>query len=65
LCDRATACPMVKVKDEWLEASECESGDKCSYCHSRMELQFHPDVSLLICQLSFVLEQYWYWVIGY
>ena len=48
LCDRATACPMVKVKDEWGEASDCDKGDRCTYCHSRMELQFHPDVSLLI-----------------
>jgi len=45
VCDRATACPMVKVSGEWGEASECDKGDKCSYCHTRMELQFHPDVS--------------------
>jgi len=35
---------MVKVKDDWGEASDCDNGDKCAYCHSRMELQFHPDV---------------------
>jgi len=40
---------MVKVKDEWGDASECDNGDKCTYCHSRMELQFHPDVSPLVC----------------
>jgi len=52
LCDSATACPMVKVKDEWGEASDCDKGDKCTYCHSRMELQFHPDVSPFISCLA-------------
>ena len=47
-CDRATACPMVKVSGEWGDASECDKGDRCSYCHTRMELQFHPDVSLRV-----------------
>jgi len=55
LHDSATACPMVKIKDEWGEASECEKGEKCTYCHSRMELQFHPDVSRL--HLLFLLLQ--------
>jgi len=43
---------MVKVKDEWCETSECDKGDKCTYCHTRMELQFHPDVSFPFCCLS-------------
>jgi len=46
VCCSSTACPMVKVKDDWGESSDCDKGDKCTYCHSRMELQFHPDVSL-------------------
>ena len=49
---------MVKVKDDWGEASDCDNGDRCAYCHSRMELQFHPDVSpllsvLFLCSLYF------------
>ena len=44
---RSIACPMVKNKDEWGDPEDCDRGDNCPYCHTRMELQYHPDVRLI------------------
>ena len=44
---RNTPCPSVKLADEWCEPAVCQEGDKCGYCHTRVEQQFHPDVSWL------------------
>ncbi|XP_060028635.1 putative E3 ubiquitin-protein ligase UNKL isoform X3 [Erinaceus europaeus] len=41
---RSTPCPSVKQDDEWGEPSRCESGDRCLFCHSRTEQQFHPEI---------------------
>ncbi|KAK9508815.1 hypothetical protein O3M35_006280 [Rhynocoris fuscipes] len=41
---RSTPCPNVKHGDEWGEPSNCENGDNCSYCHTRTEQQFHPEI---------------------
>lgn len=41
---RSTPCPHVKINDEWGDPVHCDSGDSCSYCHSRTEQQFHPEV---------------------
>ena len=41
---RSTPCPNVKHGDEWGEPANCESGDHCSYCHTRTEQQFHPEI---------------------
>ncbi|XP_062036560.1 LOW QUALITY PROTEIN: putative E3 ubiquitin-protein ligase UNKL [Lepus europaeus] len=41
---RSTPCPSVKLGDEWGEASRCDGGDACQYCHSRTEQQFHPEI---------------------
>ncbi|KAL1116016.1 hypothetical protein AAG570_005511 [Ranatra chinensis] len=41
---RSTPCPNVKHGDEWGEPSNCENGDICSYCHTRTEQQFHPEI---------------------
>jgi hypothetical protein len=41
---RSTPCPHVKHGDEWGEPSECDKGDNCSYCHTRTEQQFHPEI---------------------
>ena len=42
---RSTPCPNVKVNDEWGDPVHCENSDTCTYCHSRTEQQFHPEVS--------------------
>jgi hypothetical protein len=42
--ERSTPCPHVKHGDEWGEPSECDKGDNCSYCHTRTEQQFHPEI---------------------
>lgn len=47
---RSTPCPNVKQGDEWGDPSKCDSGDNCSYCHTRTEQQFHLEV----CCNSFV-----------
>ncbi|KAF6198806.1 hypothetical protein GE061_006829 [Apolygus lucorum] len=41
---RSTPCPSVKHGDEWGEPTNCENGDNCSYCHTRTEQQFHPEI---------------------
>ncbi|BET01838.1 Zinc finger C-x8-C-x5-C-x3-H type (and similar) [Nesidiocoris tenuis] len=41
---RSTPCPNVKHGDEWGEPTNCENGDNCSYCHTRTEQQFHPEI---------------------
>ncbi|KAG1657407.1 RING finger protein unkempt [Nymphon striatum] len=41
---RSTPCPNVKFGDEWGEPSNCENGEKCQYCHTRTEQQFHPEI---------------------
>ncbi|XP_059146044.1 RING finger protein unkempt homolog isoform X3 [Physella acuta] len=41
---RSTPCPNVKHGDEWGDPTQCESGDNCSYCHTRTEQQFHPEI---------------------
>ena len=43
LC-RSTPCPSVKHGDEWGDPSQCDNGDDCTYCHTRTEQQFHPEV---------------------
>jgi len=41
---RSTPCPNVKQGDEWGDPANCEAGDNCSYCHTRTEQQFHPEI---------------------
>ncbi|XP_025833332.1 RING finger protein unkempt isoform X2 [Agrilus planipennis] len=41
---RSTPCPNVKHGEEWGEPANCDSGDLCSYCHTRTEQQFHPEI---------------------
>ncbi|RUS82073.1 hypothetical protein EGW08_010150 [Elysia chlorotica] len=41
---RSTPCPNVKHSDEWGDPAQCENGDNCSYCHTRTEQQFHPEI---------------------
>ncbi|RWS30453.1 E3 ubiquitin-protein ligase UNKL-like protein [Leptotrombidium deliense] len=41
---RSTPCPNVKQGDEWGDPNNCDSGDTCSYCHTRTEQQFHPEI---------------------
>ncbi|XP_076626225.1 RING finger protein unk isoform X8 [Colletes latitarsis] len=41
---RSTPCPNVKHGEEWGEPGNCEQGDACSYCHTRTEQQFHPEI---------------------
>ncbi|XP_062508527.1 putative E3 ubiquitin-protein ligase UNKL isoform X2 [Corticium candelabrum] len=41
---RSTPCPHVKHADEWGEPNDCDKGDGCSYCHTRTEQQFHPEI---------------------
>ena len=41
---RSTPCPNVKNGDEWGDPSKCESEDNCSFCHTRTEQQFHPEI---------------------
>lgn len=41
---RSTPCPNVKQGDEWGDPGNCESGEGCSYCHTRTEQQFHPEI---------------------
>ncbi|GIX96206.1 RING finger protein unkempt [Caerostris extrusa] len=41
---RSTPCPNVKQADEWGRSANCENGDGCSYCHTRTEQQFHPEI---------------------
>ncbi|XP_077299258.1 RING finger protein unk isoform X2 [Arctopsyche grandis] len=41
---RSTPCPNVKHGEEWGEPGNCDSGDNCSYCHTRTEQQFHPEI---------------------
>ena len=33
---------------EWSEPSVCKEGDQCGFCHTRVEQQFHPDVSAVV-----------------
>ncbi|XP_022916199.1 RING finger protein unkempt isoform X2 [Onthophagus taurus] len=41
---RSTPCPNVKHGEEWGEPANCDAGDLCSYCHTRTEQQFHPEI---------------------
>lgn len=41
---RSTPCPNVKHGEEWGEPGNCDAGDMCSYCHTRTEQQFHPEI---------------------
>ncbi|KAL7056658.1 hypothetical protein AAHC03_021206 [Spirometra sp. Aus1] len=41
---RSTPCPAVRPGEEWLDSSQCEIGDACTYCHTRTEQQFHPEI---------------------
>ncbi|XP_037570938.1 putative E3 ubiquitin-protein ligase UNKL isoform X1 [Dermacentor silvarum] len=41
---RSTPCPNVKQGDEWGDPANCDNGDSCSYCHTRTEQQFHPEI---------------------
>ncbi|XP_017494249.1 PREDICTED: RING finger protein unkempt-like, partial [Rhagoletis zephyria] len=41
---RSTPCPSVKQGDEWGDPSNCENEEKCQYCHTRTEQQFHPEI---------------------
>ncbi|XP_032672983.1 RING finger protein unkempt isoform X9 [Odontomachus brunneus] len=41
---RSTPCPNVKHGEEWGEPGNCEQGDGCTYCHTRTEQQFHPEI---------------------
>ncbi|XP_029651049.1 RING finger protein unkempt isoform X3 [Octopus sinensis] len=41
---RSTPCPNVKHGDDWGDPAQCENGDNCSYCHTRTEQQFHPEI---------------------
>ncbi|XP_064478966.1 RING finger protein unkempt-like isoform X2 [Ornithodoros turicata] len=41
---RSTPCPNVKQGDEWGDPVNCDNGDGCSYCHTRTEQQFHPEI---------------------
>ncbi|XP_043485033.1 RING finger protein unkempt homolog isoform X4 [Leptopilina heterotoma] len=41
---RSTPCPNVKHGEEWGEPGNCEQGDTCTYCHTRTEQQFHPEI---------------------
>ncbi|XP_049817864.1 putative E3 ubiquitin-protein ligase UNKL isoform X3 [Aethina tumida] len=41
---RSTPCPNVKHGEEWGEPGNCDGGDMCSYCHTRTEQQFHPEI---------------------
>ncbi|KAK2716494.1 hypothetical protein QYM36_006847, partial [Artemia franciscana] len=41
---RSTPCPNVKHGDDWGDPTLCDSGDNCSYCHTRTEQQFHPEI---------------------
>lgn len=34
----------MKHGEEWGEPGNCDSGDLCSYCHTRTEQQFHPEI---------------------
>ncbi|XP_018574756.1 RING finger protein unkempt isoform X5 [Anoplophora glabripennis] len=40
----STPCPNVKHGEEWGEPGNCDAGDLCSYCHTRTEQQFHPEI---------------------
>lgn len=40
----SASCPFVKLNSEWLSPSLCENGDKCVFCHTRTEQQFHPEI---------------------
>ena len=67
---RAVACAMVKDKDEWLEPSSCDAGDSCCYSHTRMELQYHPDVGSKLLWCNWVAQLVstafmWLWTIGF
>ncbi|XP_060522214.1 RING finger protein unkempt homolog isoform X4 [Cylas formicarius] len=42
--DESTPCPNVKHGEEWGEPGNCDAGDLCSYCHTRTEQQFHPEI---------------------
>ncbi|XP_029175023.1 RING finger protein unkempt homolog isoform X7 [Nylanderia fulva] len=42
--DESTPCPNVKHGEEWGEPGNCEQGDACTYCHTRTEQQFHPEI---------------------
>lgn len=41
---RSTPCPVVRPADEWLDSALCDAGDACTFCHTRTEQQFHPEV---------------------
>ncbi|EUB56227.1 RING finger protein unkempt [Echinococcus granulosus] len=43
---RSTPCPAVRPADEWLDSALCDAGDACTFCHTRTEQQFHPELSL-------------------
>ena len=44
ILDSSTPCPNVKHGEEWGEPGNCEQGDACTYCHTRTEQQFHPEI---------------------
>ncbi|KAH9278482.1 RING finger protein unkempt [Echinococcus granulosus] len=41
---RSTPCPAVRPADEWLDSALCDAGDACTFCHTRTEQQFHPEI---------------------
>lgn len=41
---RSTPCPAVRPNDDWQDSGLCDSRDSCSYCHTRTEQQFHPEI---------------------
>lgn len=41
---KSTACPTVKIGQEWKDPSQCKSKEECEFCHTRTEQQFHPDI---------------------
>ncbi|ELT93766.1 hypothetical protein CAPTEDRAFT_170777 [Capitella teleta] len=41
---RSTPCPNVKHGDDWGDPQQCENGENCTYCHTRTEQQFHPEI---------------------
>lgn len=40
----STPCPSVRQGTEWSDTDKCPDGDKCTFCHSRTEQKFHPDI---------------------
>ena len=41
---RPKACPNVKKENKYGVPSDCVEGNECTYCHTRVELQFHPEI---------------------